>query len=94
MSENVEFLVSQGLTEEEADELIKEMPEDRLDSIGGVSMIFASRSELARHYLDNIVGSLDGKVEDAIDMDRLGKNVAAGDEYHTFSSGRIAEFVM
>ena len=94
MSENMEFFVEQGLTEEETDELLSTLSEEEVGNISGVSGIFSSYEELAQYYLDNVVGTLDSKVEDAIDMEKLGKNVASDDEYFAFESGRIAEFDM
>lgn len=92
MEEIKEWLVEDFcLTEEEADEIILKSREESIEEIRDVLSVYSSVEELAQHYLDNVVGTIDAKVEDAIDMERLGMNVAKGEEYFVLGSGRVVE---
>lgn len=93
MQENKDFLMENDLTEAEADEVIAGVEARFLDEVRDISL-YESAKALAKYYLNTVVGTLDPKVADAIDLARLAMNVASDtSKYFVLSSGRIVEFV-
>ena len=92
--ERKHFLEDQELTSEEAAEIAEEFTDAAEECDLTVVCIFDNATELGSNYLDNVVGTLDHHVAAVLNVEELGKQIAASCEEYAVCkcSGRVVEF--
>ena len=89
-----EYLLEQGVWENEADQILAMFNETATEEDMRINTIFDSAYELGKYYVDAILFStLDYNIEAVLDYEKLGKHLAeTQEEYEMLHSGRIVEF--
>lgn len=88
-----EYLINQGVWENEANEILEDFSDEVTEDDLKIVRIYDSPFELANTYIDNVIGELDHNVAAVLDYIELGKHLAYScDEYFSLKSGRIIEF--
>lgn len=91
-----DYLLEQGVWEQEIDEILANFPEDVSEEDLEIVNIFDTAFDLGNNYIDNVVGTLDRYIEAVLDYSELGRHIAdVCDEYlYVEATGRIVEFQM
>lgn len=93
LPERKTFLMGQGLSDKEAEEIANEFFDNATEKDLTILTTFDNKTELAQHYIDNVVGTLDPHIAAVLDLGTLGDDLLdTCDEYMRCNwSGRIIE---